>query len=134
MIKILPPSIVLTIFIMFFALSIPILPAGAFASGVNAKKDEIKILEKQIKLEVKKLKKIESKIHHIKAEQKAKIKNLITLYSSMSPKNAASILPHIDKNVAIYILSHMAPRTASAIISKMSTKDAVFFTNSIAGK
>jgi hypothetical protein len=28
----------------------------------------------------------------------------------------------------------MAPRTASAIISRMPTADAVFFTNSIAGK
>ena len=118
--------------IIFIILSI--FPANAFASGVSAKKDEIKTLEKQIKLELKELKNIESKIHRIKAEQKAKIKNLITLYSSMSPKSAANILPHIDKNVAVYILSHMPPRTASAIISRMPTTDAVFFTNSIAGK
>ena len=126
MMKILPSLII------FITLSI--LPVNVFASGVNAKKDEIKTLEKQIKLELKELKNIESKIHRIKAGQKAKIKNLVTLYSSMSPKSAASIIPHINKNVAVYILSNMAPRTASAIISRMPTADAVFFTNSIAGK
>ncbi len=120
------------VFIMFIMLSI--VPVNVFASGVSTKKDEIKILEKQIKLEVGKLKNIESKISHIKAEQKAKVKGLVILYASMDPKSAANIIPRINKGVAVYILSHMSPRSASAIISMMSVKNAVFFTNSIAGK
>lgn len=130
-----PLLIFLTIVAFMFtaAAFIPTVP-DAQASSASAKKDEVRILEKQIKLEVQKLKNIESKIHHIKAKQKAKIKNLIILYSSMSPKSAAVILPRINKGVAIYILSNMSPRTASAIVSRMTTKDAVFFTNSIAGK
>ena len=99
-----------------------------------AEREEIKVLKYQIKLEVEKLKQIEVKIHHIKAAQKAKVKNLISLYSSMSPRNAANILPRINKGIAIYILSHMTPRTASAIIARMPVKDAAFFTDSIAGK
>ncbi|MHB1545950.1 MAG: MotE family protein [bacterium] len=110
------------------------LPVSAYASSSAAEKEEIKVLKNQIKLEVEKLKKIEAKIHHIKAAQKAKVKSLVSLYSSMSPRNAANILPRIDKGVAIYILSHMTPRAASAIISRMPVKDAAFFTNSIAGK
>ena len=106
----------------------------ASSSRTTAEKEEIKVLKNQIKLEVEKLKQIEAKIHHIKAAQKAKVKNLISLYSSMSSRNAANILPRINKGVAIYILSHMTPRTASAIIARMPVKDAAFFTNSIAGK
>jgi Uncharacterized conserved protein len=106
----------------------------ASSSSAAAEREEIKVLKNQIKLEVEKLKQIEAKIHHIKAAQKAKVKNLISLYSSMSPRNAANILPRIDKGVAIYILSHMTPRTASAIIARMPVKDAAFFTDSIAGK
>ncbi len=106
----------------------------ASPSNTAAEREEIKVLKNQIKLEVEKLKQVEAKIHHIKAAQKAKVKNLISLYSSMSPRNAASILPRIDKGVAIYILSHMTPRTASAIIARMPVKDAAFFTDSIAGK
>ncbi len=106
----------------------------ASSSSAAAEREEIKVLKNQIKLEVEKLKQIEAKIHHIKSAQRAKVKNLVSLYSSMSPRNAANILTRIDKGVAIYILSHMTPRTASAIISRMPVKDAAFFTNSIAGK
>ena len=109
-------------------------PVSAYASSVSTERQEIKVLKNQIKSEVEQLKKIESKIHHIKAAQKAKIKNLIPVYSSMSPRKAAAILPGIDKSVAIYILSHMTAKTASAIISRMPVKSAIFFTNAIAGK
>ena len=109
-------------------------PVSAYASSASAEKEEVKVLKNQIKSEVDKLKQIESKIHHIKAAQKAKIKNLIPVYSSMNPRKAADILPGIDKSVAIYILSHMTAKTASAIISRMSLKSAIFFTNAIAGK
>ncbi|MGC8554847.1 MAG: MotE family protein [Candidatus Acidulodesulfobacterium sp.] len=109
-------------------------PASAYASSASAEKQEVKVLKEQIKSEVKQLKEIESKIHHIKAAQQAKIKNLIPVYSSMSPRKAAAILPGINKSVAIYILSHMTAKTASAVISRMPVKSAIFFTNAIAGK
>lgn len=125
-------KILYLIFVVFIVLTM--LPVNAFASKVSVKKDELGILEKQIKLEVNKLKNIESKISRLRSEQKAKINNLVILYASMSPKSAAGIIPHINKGVAVYILSHMSPRSASAIISMMSVKNAVFFTDSIAGK
>ncbi len=130
---------VFTAFITAAFMSVSLLnaffPRVSCAEGASAaEKEEIKVLKKQIKLEVEKLKNIEAKIHSIKTAQKNKVKKLIPVYSSMSPGNAAGILPHIDKKVAIYILSHMTPRTASAIISRMSVKDAAFFTDSIAGK
>jgi flagellar motility protein MotE (MotC chaperone) len=123
------------IFILFLSYTCSCFsPVSAYASSVSAEKQEIKVLKNQIKSEVEQLKQIESKIHHIKAAQKAKIKNLIPVYSSMSPRKAAAILPGIDKSVAIYILSHMTAKTASAIISRMPVKSAIFFTNAIAGK
>ena len=109
-------------------------PVPVYASSVSAERQEIKVLKNQIKSEVERLKEIESKIHHIKAARQAKIKNLIPVYSSMSPRKAAAILPGIDKSVAIYILSHMTAKAASAIISRMPVKSAIFFTNAIAGK
>ena len=109
-------------------------PATAYASSASAERQEVKVLKEQIKSEVKQLKVIESKIHHIKAAQQAKIKNLIPVYSSMSPRKAAAILPGINKSVAIYILSHMTAKTASAVISRMPVKSAIFFTNALAGK
>ncbi|MHB8231575.1 MAG: MotE family protein [bacterium] len=129
---------ILSVFIISAVLSLFLFNAfhtrASYASNAAAEKEQILVLKKQIKLEVEKLKEIEAKIHHIKAAQKAKVKNLTALYSSMSPGSAAGILPKINKGLAIYILSHMTPRTASAIISRMSVKDAAFFTNSIAGK
>jgi flagellar motility protein MotE (MotC chaperone) len=109
-------------------------PSSAYASSASAERQEVKVLKEQIKSEVRQLKEIESKIHRIKASRKAKIKNLIPVYSSMSPRKAAAILPGIDKSVAIYILSHMTAKTASAVISRMPVKSAIFFTNAIAGK
>jgi flagellar motility protein MotE (MotC chaperone) len=125
---------IITAALLYLFLSAALYPRRSYASSAAAKKEEIRILKSQIKLEVEKLKSIESKIHHIKANQKAKVKNLISLYSSMSPAAAAKIIPAINKEVAIYILSHMTPRTASAIISRMPVKNAAFFTDSIAGK
>jgi|GEM_PF-2754879 len=131
---------ILSVFIISAVISLFLLnvfsPRDSYASASSAaaEKEEVKVLKNQIKLEVEKLKHLEAKIHHIKAAQKAKVKNLISLYSSMSPRNAANILPRINKSVAVYILSHMTPRTASAIIARMPVKDAAFFTNSIAGK
>ncbi|MHB1697317.1 MAG: MotE family protein [bacterium] len=129
---------ILSVFIITAVLSLFLFnafyPRASYASNAAAEKEQIMVLKKQIKLEVEKLKEIEAKIHHIKAAQKAKVKNLTALYSSMSPGRAAGILPQINKGLAIYILSHMTPRTASAVISRMPVKDAAFFTNSIAGK
>ena len=130
-------KIVFFIAVLVFAALFNVFSCGvsyASPSSAAAEREEIKVLKNQIKLEVEKLKQIEVKIHHIKAAQKAKVKNLISLYSSMSPRNAANILPRINKGIAIYILSHMTPRTASAIIARMPVKDAAFFTDSIAGK
>lgn len=107
---------------------------NAHASGVAAEKEEITVLKNQIKLELKKLKAIEAKISGIKAGQKAKVKNLIAIYSSMDPRSAADILSRIDKSLAIYILSHMTARTASAIVSRMPVNDAVYFTDRIGEK
>ncbi|MHB8292664.1 MAG: MotE family protein, partial [bacterium] len=111
------------------------LTAGnVYALKLTAEQSKIQILKEQIKTELNELKKIETKISTIKASQKSKVKSLIIVYSSMSPKKAAAILPHINKQLAIYILSNMNPKSASSIISRMKTKSAVFFTNSIAGK
>ena len=125
---------VLTFILLLSYACICFLPASAYASSASAERREIKVLKNQIKAEVEQLKEIESKIHHIKAAKQAKIKNLIPVYSSMSPRKAAAILPGIDKSVAIYILSHMTAKAASAIISRMPVKSAIFFTNAIAGK
>ncbi len=124
----------IVIFLFFCGVSYVPFASAYSSSSAAAEKEEIKVLKNQIKHEVEKLKKIEAKIHHIKASQKDKVKNLVSLYSSMSPGNAAKILPSINKSIAIYILSHMTPRVSSAIISRMTVKDAAFFTNSIAGK
>ena len=107
---------------------------NVYASKLSAEQSKIKILKEQIKTELNELKKIETKISTIKASQKSTVKSLIIVYSSMSPKKAAAILPHVNRQLAIYILSHMNPKAASSIISRMKTKSAVFFTNSIAGK
>ena len=93
---------VLTFILLLSYACICFLPASAYASSASAERREIKILKNQIKAEVEQLKEIESKIHHIKAAQQAKIKNLIPVYSSMSPRKAAAILPGINKSVAIY--------------------------------
>lgn len=109
-------------------------PLKSSAQSIAAKKEEIKVLDNQIKTEINKLQELESRISKIKAVQNARIQNLVLVYSSMSPASAAAILPHINKEIAVYILSSMPARKASAIISNMSTGDAVYFTNKIAGK
>lgn len=121
-------------FLLTAVFPILLIARPVYAADISAEQQEVKTLSSQIKLELKKLQEIESKIHHINEAQKAKVKNLISIYSSMTPKNAAGLLPRINKDIAVYILSHMTARKASAIISEMPVKDAVFFTDSIAGK
>ncbi|MHB1664204.1 MAG: MotE family protein [bacterium] len=123
-----------SIFLVFLLFQFYLTVGNVYASKLSIEQSKIQILKEQIKTELNELKKIETKISTIKASQKSTVKSLIIVYSSMSPRKAAAILPHVNRQLAIYILSHMNPKAASSIISRMKTKSAVFFTNSIAGK
>ena len=127
-------SFFLFAFLLLFLFQLYFSAGNVYASKLTAEQSKIQILKQQIKTELNELKSIETKISAAKAFKKSKIKGLIAIYSSMSPRKAAAILPHINKHLAVYILSSMNPKTASSIISRMNTKSAVFFTNSIAGK
>lgn len=125
--------VLFTPLLIFLFVSVLFFPFRANADAA-AQQEEINTLNAQIKLELQKLQQIEAKISRINKAQEQKVKNLVSIYSSMSAQKAAGILPGINKGVAIYILSHMTARKASAVISDMPVKDAVFFTDSIAGK
>ena len=62
----------------------------------------------------------------------AQIKNLVVMYETMKPKEAAAIFNSLDMGVMIEVVQHMKPQITALILAKMSTPAAQKLTVEIA--
>jgi flagellar motility protein MotE (MotC chaperone) len=80
--------------------------------------------EAQIDTKIRKLREIQKTIEdlmdkHDEQEQK-KIDNLVKIYQSMKPKDAARIFEQMDMHILVRVIKGMKERNSAAILAKMS--------------
>ncbi len=68
---------------------------------------------------------VEGKLGELNAAKDKRFKNLVTIYSEMSPSKVAPLLSEMDINVASEILRTMKPEQVAKIMPKLSPEKAV---------
>lgn len=81
---------------------------------VEAKVDELKKVEAQLKTELGNRDKVEAQ----------RLKGLITMYEGMKPKEAARIFDRLDMKILVDVSTQMNPRTMSSILAQMNPEAA----------
>ncbi len=80
--------------------------------------------EAQIDTKIRKLREIQTTIEELMdrhdEQEKKKIDNLVKIYQSMKPKDAARIFEHMDMQILVQVISGMKERNSAAILAKMS--------------
>jgi flagellar motility protein MotE (MotC chaperone) len=80
----------------------------------------IKAAEKQLDTRIEELKELEGK----GSETTARIKNIVVMYESMGPKEAARVFDRMDPRTLVELVNHMNPRKVSEILAKMQPEAA----------
>lgn len=79
--------------------------------------------EKRVEQRIAELKTIEQRIEATfgkqEEESKAQLKNLVSMYQNMKPKDAARIFDRLDMNVMIGVVQQMNARKMAPILAKM---------------
>lgn len=111
---------------------------------IEEKTQQVKKLEKEIKNKQSEIDALKQEIKRLNAELSAKqkqettstspsetkptIQDIAKMYETMSPKNAAAIIPKMSDQEAVRILSTLGRDTAAAILEKMTPADAAKYT------
>jgi flagellar motility protein MotE (MotC chaperone) len=80
----------------------------------------IKAAEKQLDGRIDQLKELEGK----GADAPARIKNIVVMYESMGPKEAARVFDRMDPKTLVELVNQMNPRKVSEILAKMQPEAA----------
>lgn len=84
----------------------------------------LKDAEKRLQTRIDELKDIENRINGKGGERLAKLKNIVVMYESMKPKDAARIFEKLDQTVLVDVASAMKPRKLSDILAQMNAESA----------
>lgn len=81
--------------------------------------------EKRVEQRIAELKTIEQRIEETfgkqEEESKAQLKNLVSMYQNMKPKDAARIFDRLDMNIMIGVVQQMSARKMAPILAKMDS-------------
>ncbi len=97
---------------------------------VEQRVNELKVLEQQLVLSAPAE---DAKKEQAEAE-KNRLKDLVTMYESMKPKDAARIFDQLEMRVLVNVVMEMNPRKTSEIIAKMSPASAQKLTVALASQ
>ncbi len=91
----------------------------------NILRDELlKATERRIEEKVKRLEALEQRLTALQSAEETKaaqeIKDLVIMYESMKPKDAARIFDRLDSEVLLKVASEMKPRKMAGILAAMS--------------
>ena len=83
----------------------------------------MKAAEKRIEGKVEEMKAVEARISAASGQNKeadsARLKNIVTMYEGMKPKDAAKVFDRLDMSVLLDIATQIAPRKMSDILGLM---------------
>jgi flagellar motility protein MotE (MotC chaperone) len=94
--------------------------------------------EKRLESRVAQLKQLEAQINEtarVKDEEEAtRIKNIITMYENMKPKDAARVFDRLDLRILFEVASQINPRRMSDIMAQMAPEAAERLTVELASR
>jgi flagellar motility protein MotE (MotC chaperone) len=94
------------------------------AQELDLRENLLRAAEKKIEDELAELKSVESQIAAVdaarKAEEETKLKDLVTMYENMKPKQAAAIFDGLDMKILVAVATQMNPKKTGDIVAKMS--------------
>jgi flagellar motility protein MotE (MotC chaperone) len=92
----------------------------ARARDLEMRENLIKAAEKQLDTRIEELKELEGK----GGDAPARIKNIVVMYESMGPKEAARVFDRMDPKTLVELVNQMNPRKVSEILAKMQPEAA----------
>ena len=92
----------------------------AKSRDLEMRENLIKAAEKQLDTRIEELKELEGK----GGETTARIKNIVVMYESMGPKEAARVFDRMDPKTLVELANQMNPRKVSEILAKMQPEAA----------
>jgi flagellar motility protein MotE (MotC chaperone) len=100
----------------------------ARARELDMRETLIKAAEKRLDSKVAELKKVEKHIDGANGKKdeddSARLKDLVAMYETMKPKDAARIFDRLDMKVLVEVASHIKPRQMAEIMAQMSPEAA----------
>ena len=110
----------------------------ALGRELDLRENLLRAAEKRIEERIAELKKVEENIGAVEAkkeeEQKARLKGLVDMYSSMKPKDAARIFSTLEPGLLVEVASAMKPAVMGPIVAAMSPEAAARLTFALANK
>ncbi|MGE0109186.1 MAG: MotE family protein [Bdellovibrionales bacterium] len=76
---------------------------------IDQKMEEMRVLQKQLK----------SLLGQASSEQTAQLENLVKIYETMKPKEAARIFENLDMKILLHVVQRMKPKSTAAILASM---------------
>jgi flagellar motility protein MotE (MotC chaperone) len=80
----------------------------------------LKDAEARLQTRLDELRDLENRLNGKGGEQRAKLRNIVTMYEGMSPKEAARIFDKLDQTVLVDVASVMNPKKLAAVLAAMS--------------
>jgi flagellar motility protein MotE (MotC chaperone) len=100
----------------------------ARAREIDIRESLLKAAEKRIEAKVEEMKAAESRISTANGQKSeadtVRLKNIVTMYENMKPKDAAKVFDRLDMSVLLDISTQIAPRKMSDILGLMSPEAA----------
>jgi flagellar motility protein MotE (MotC chaperone) len=110
----------------------------ARAKELDMRESMILAAEKRLESRVAQLKQLEAQINEtarVKDEEEAtRIKNIITMYENMKPKDAARVFDRLDLRILFEVASQINPRRMSDIMAQMAPEAAERLTVELASR
>ena len=110
----------------------------ARAKELEAREAVVLAAEKRLEGRVAHLKQLEAKINEmVRAKDEgeaARVKNLVTMYENMKPKDAARVFDRLDMRVLLDVATQINPRRMSDILAQMSPEAAERLTVELASR
>ena len=110
----------------------------ARAKELEMRESLVLAAEKRLEGRIAQLKQLEAQINEpVRAKDEgeaARIKNLVTMYENMKPKDAARVFDRLDMRVLLEVATQINPRRMSDILAQMSPEAAERLTVELASR
>lgn len=110
----------------------------ARAKELEMRESVLQAAEKRLESRIAHLKQLEAQINEaarIKDDEEAnRVKNIITMYENMKPKDAARVFDRLDLRILVEVASQINPRRMSDIMASMSPEAAERLTVELASR
>lgn len=107
------------------------------SKAVDKRSFQLQLAQEEIDKKIAQMKDYEEKLSKLVSQynkqEQEKINNLIKMYSTMKPKDAARIFDTLDMDILTRLLSEMKPSTSSAIMAQMNPNIAKSVTTELIG-